>query len=234
MLDPLSDLEDRVENARRELLVLFARAPVPGRVKTRLVPPLTSEQAADLYRAMLLDVIDLHADEPAARAIWHDPPEAADWFRANAPSDFALRAQRGRDLGERLAAAFRDAAAEGYGAVVVRGTDSPTLPRARVREAFAGLRRADLVLCPDRDGGYNLIGLREPCDALFSIGMGNETVLARTLERARGAGLRAELLDAHYDVDTARDLVALGRDVASGAAPRTARCLAELRDSIAP
>jgi rSAM/selenodomain-associated transferase 1 len=211
----------------RRVLALFAKAPLPGLVKTRLVPALSREQAAALYEAMLLDVLELHARRPPAElSLWYAPAEAERWFRAHAPPGYALHAQLGADLAARMAHAFRCEAARGFDRIVLRGTDSPTLPEARVLEAFEALERTDAAICPDRDGGYNLIALRAPCDALFALPMSDASVLERTLGCARSAGLAVELLDPHYDVDVVADLAALQRDPLLAAAPRTAHWLA--------
>jgi len=211
------------------VLALFAKAPVPGDVKTRLAPPLSPAQAAALYEAMLLDVLDQHAGEADCElALWYAPDSAADWFAARAPAGCRLRAQVGSGLAERMAAAFRGHCAEGFDRIVLRGTDSPTLPAARVREAFAALERFPLALCPDRDGGYNLIGLREPHDALFALEFSRASVLGATLARARELGLACELLPAHHDVDTWDDLVRLGPELDPRLTPRTRALHAEL------
>ena len=118
----------------RRLLALFAKAPVPGEVKTRLVPPLSPAQAAALYEAMLLDVLEQHAGEPDCElALWYAPADAADWFAARAPARCRLLPQVGAGLAERMAATFRQHRAEGFDRIVLRGTDSPTLPAARTR-----------------------------------------------------------------------------------------------------
>lgn len=223
----------------RRVLALFAKAPIPGQVKTRLVPRLSPEQAAELYEAMLLDILDQHARSAEADlALWYAPAESSGWFRARAPAPYRLLPQAGPDLARRMAHLFRFHASEGYERIVLRGTDSPTLPPARVLEAFAALERADLVLCPDRDGGYNLIGLRGPADALFDLELSQASVLEQTLSRARAAQLRFELLEPHYDVDVPADVLRLRRDVLSDVSkrntPRTSRWLRGLRDSIAP
>lgn len=212
----------------RRLLALFAKAPQPGRVKTRLVPPLTPTQAAELYEAMLLDILEQHPPQPGVeRALWYTPYEEQGWFREAAPSGYRLLAQRGSDLAERMAELFRFHAAEGCDRIVLRGSDSPTLPVARVEEAFRALDSSELVLCPDRDGGYNLIGLRTACDPLFRLAMSTASVLEQTLARAAALGLRVQLLDPHYDVDTAADLSRLRADL-SEATPRTRRWLERL------
>jgi hypothetical protein len=210
----------------RPVLALFAKAPVAGLVKTRLCPPLSHQEAAELYRAMLLDILDQHTAGPKRELeLWYAPEGARGWFEANAPGGYRLRAQQGEGLGPRMAALFR-AHAGGRAPVVLRGTDSPSLPLARVEAAFDSLERADLVLGPDLDGGYNLIGLRGSPEELFEIPFSTARVLQETLSRARALGLRVELLPPHYDVDVASDLVRLRRDLDPRATPRTLRWLA--------
>ncbi len=213
----------------RAVLALLAKAPVAGQVKTRMCPPFTPEQAAELYRAMLLDILE--RPSPAAdidRALWFTPSDARGWFERHAPG-YRLHEQRGGDLAERMQQLFHVHADEGYERIVLRGTDSPTLPDASVAEAFAALERVPVVLGPDRDGGYNLIGLRGPADALFDLAMSSATVLEQTLARARGQGLAVWQLPVHHDVDTADDLALLEPDERT---PRTARWLAGARASM--
>ena len=217
-----------------DVLALFAKAPVPGQVKTRLCPPLHPEEAAALYEAMLLDIVGLHAEPDhacgAERALWVAPAEALPWFRDRVPASYVLRAQQGPDLSARMRALFHHHADAGARRMVLRGTDSPTLPLARIDEAFAALESADLVLCPDRDGGYNLIGLCKPADPLFDLEMSTGSVLDTTLRRADELGMRAVLLEAHHDVDTHADLVRLDQARRAGEldpslTPRTQRWL---------
>ena len=204
------------------VLAVFAKAPVAGRVKTRMCPPLTPEQAAALYEAMLLDVLAQPAPDPrVARALWFTPAGERAWFEAAAP-DWSLHLQEGEDLPARLRWAFRAHAEQGRSRIVVRGSDSPTLPPSTVAAAFDALERSDLAICPDRDGGYNLIGMRRPADALFELAMSTARVLEETLERARELGLSVHLLPGHHDLDTAEDLQRLGP---AELAPRTARWL---------
>ena len=116
---------------------------------------------------------------------------------------------------------FQLHAAEGYERIVLRGTDSPTLPLGRIASAFEALERVELVLCPDRDGGYNLIGLREPFDALFEMELSTETVLEQTLACARELGLGVEILPPHHDVDTASDLATVQKELSEDFTPHT-------------
>ncbi len=213
----------------KRVLALFAKAPLPGRVKTRLTPPYAPAEAAKLYEAMLLDILDQHRGAPGLDlVVWYTPDDGREWFEREA-SGYRLLPQRGADLGERMAALFRVHQAEGYDRVVLRGTDSPTLPPDRVERAFDRLDRADLVISPDLDGGYNLIGMREPCDALFSLEMSRESVLRRTLDRAAEAGRSCELLPEHYDVDTAADVERMRPDLTEDRTPRTLHWLRSAR-----
>ena len=205
-------------------LCLFAKAPIPGQVKTRLAPAVSPRDAAHLYEAMLLDILDQHARLPGAdRVLWYSPLEAREWFAGAAPAVYRLMPQRGSVLGERMGRLFRTHAGEGYSRVVLRGTDSPTLPPAHVDEAFGALERNDLVLGPDPGGGYNLIGLREPCDELFEFEMSTPRVLETTLERADAAGLSWTLLPEHRDVDMPEDLDFVRRELSDDRTPRTSR-----------
>jgi hypothetical protein len=216
----------------RRILALFAKAPVPGQVKTRLATEISLESAAALYEAMLLDILDQHAAErDCARALWFAPADAHAWFERAAPAGFRLLAQNGASLAERMAELFRFHAEEGFDRIVLRGTDSPTLPVERVDEAFAALERAELVLCPDRDGGYNLIGLRGACDGLFALELSHAGVLSQTLANARALGLRTELLPAHHDVDTHADLLRLLPELDPRLTPRTLRATRNLLPS---
>jgi rSAM/selenodomain-associated transferase 1 len=206
----------------RSVLGLFAKQPVAGQVKTRMSPPLSPDQAAALYEAMLLDIIGQHSAKAGFEvALWCAPPEASGWFATRVPAHFRVLPQRGSGLGERLAHAMRLHAEQGFERIVIRGTDSPTLPPERIGEAFAALEDADLVLCPDRDGGYNLVGLREPSDGLFQIELGTSSVLEDTLARARQLGLRARLLPAHCDVDRIADLEEIAPALTLERTPRT-------------
>jgi hypothetical protein len=214
------------------VLALFAKAPIPGEVKTRLCPPLSPVRAAELYSAMLLDILDQDAQRrDVDLALWYSPPTAFPWFADHVPPRYRLLPQTQGNLGARMANLFRVHGSEGYRRIVLRGTDSPTLPPERVAEALDALERAELVLCPDLDGGYNLIGLRWPCDALFSMELGHASVLEQTLARARAAGLSFELLPPHHDVDRPEDLERLEASLSEALTPRTLRwlrCASEL------
>jgi hypothetical protein len=191
-------------------LIVMAKAPVPGTVKTRLCPPYTFEEAAELYRCFLLDTLDLVSRlRGVAVVVAYHPPGAEGVFRSMASPGFKLLPQRGNDLSERLNGAFERLFSLGYEQVVAIGADSPTLPLDYIEGAFELLAKVenDLVLGPSADGGYYLIGMKAPHPSLF-LGqvMGTEKVLSETLERAQQVGLRVGLLPPWYDVDTQDDV----------------------------
>ena len=192
------------------LLIIFAKEPRPGQVKTRLSPPLSPEEAAQLYHSFLLDILEEMARVPEVRlAVAFSPPGAQVWFRGLAPPGTILFPQEGADLGERMAQAFARGFAAGLGPVLLRGSDVPDLPAAVISEAKEVLAagRAQVVLGPATDGGYHLVGLTEPQPRLFQgPAWSSSTVLADTLRLARQLDLRVHLLPPWPDIDTADNL----------------------------
>lgn len=187
-------------------LIILAKAPIPRLTKTRLSPPLTLEQANDLYACFLQDVLDLarHIRVPSTIAY---TPEQAKTFFGNVAPDFELVPQTGRDLGERMHLAVANKFFQGCRQVVLIGSDSPHLPPLVIQQAFDELSRgADIVLGPSADGGYYLIGLREPCPQIFQVKMSTPEVLNQTLVLIQQAGLKFSLLPENFDVDTIADL----------------------------
>jgi len=205
--------------------VVFAKAPRPGEVKTRLTPPLTPETAAALYAALLADV--LRTTAAIADSLGLDPwlavhpPDACAEMSRRAPSGFRVLAQRGRTLSQRMEWVARETAAAGAARILLRGSDSPLLDRDRVAAALAALGEVDVSLCPDLDGGYSLVGLRGPAPGLFDHPMSTRSVLEDTLANAAAAGLSTRTLEASFDIDTIEDL---GRLAAFREAPEAALC----------
>lgn len=192
-------------------LIVFARHPVPGRVKTRLTPPLSPAEAARLYECMLRDVLTKTAPlAGVARLLFYaEEPGALPFFRELVPA-VPLFPQRGEDLGIRMLTAFRETFSLGYREVAIIGSDSPDLPLVHIEAAFARLAdgRTDAVFGPSEDGGYYLIGLTAPHEALFTgIPWSTENVLAESLARGEDAGLTISLAPVWHDVDTADDLL---------------------------
>lgn len=214
-------------------VAVFAKAPRPGAVKTRLCPPLSPTVAARLYRCFLLDTLDAVRALPGITPVVAYAPRRARAFFA-ARTGMALVPQTGPDLGARMAGVFGRLFARGFGAVVIVGSDSPTLPDDRLHRALRILRAgaADGVIGPSQDGGYYLIGLRAPCPRLFvGVPWSTDRVLARTLANARRARRRLVVLPPWYDVDTPDDLRRLAADLETPGrwARRTRRLLRQPR-----
>jgi uncharacterized protein len=212
----------------RPVIAIMAKAPRAGAVKTRLCPPLSPEDAAELYRAFLIDKVEQVRGVTAARgAIVYTPDEGREFFESLAP-DFVLIPQHGSELGVRLVTSFEWFFAEGYPAAAFVDSDSPTLPRGFLLQAVDLMASpdVDVVLGPSADGGYYLIGLRGPHPELFShMPWSTPRILAETADRARELGLRVALLPLWFDVDTVLDLVRLESALRStpGPAPRHTR-----------
>jgi rSAM/selenodomain-associated transferase 1 len=193
------------------LLVVVAKAPVPGKVKTRLIPDFTAGEAADLYRCFLEDrIIAMNSLKGVDLAIAYTPADAAEMFTPFRRNGFCLFSQKGKDLGERLNSIFQEKLADGYDAVSIIDSDSPDLPASTVQESFKRLlsNQTDVVFGPCHDGGYYLVGMRKPHPELFyNIPWSTETVLANTLETAKKVGVKTDLLPWWNDLDIFEDLI---------------------------
>jgi rSAM/selenodomain-associated transferase 1 len=189
-----------------QLLGMFAKWPVPGQVKSRLAAATSAAWAARVAQAFLLDLVERYAQLKTRRVLVYSPEESRSQFAAVVQDRFELLPQSSGDLGERLTMFLRDRFAEGMRAIVLIGTDSPTLPVIFVQQAFDRLHDADIVLGPASDGGYYLIGCRRFVPELFAgISWGSERVLWETCQRVQQCGLRLALLPPWYDVDTHMD-----------------------------
>ncbi len=202
---------------------IMAKVPRSGHVKTRLVPPLTHDQASALSACFLRDV---SAAIVAAAAGPHPPriqgvaaylPRGdEEGFAGIVPDDFLLLPQRGSDLGERLFHATIDLLALGFHSACLVNSDSPTLPPALLREAASALDAPGdrVVLGPASDGGYYLVGVKRAHRRRFEeISWSTSSVLAQTLDRIRELSLEVHLLPEWYDVDDERSLRVLCRDL---------------------
>jgi rSAM/selenodomain-associated transferase 1 len=188
----------------------MAKWPEPGRAKTRLSPPLTPAEAAELARCFLLDTLHEAAAADADRWLAFAPREAESLFAALAGPDVGLIPADGPHLGVGLCTGQAAALACGYRSVALVGSDLPHLPASRYAEAFAALDDAAVVIGPSGDGGYYLLAARTPTPMLFDgIEWSTSVVFAQTLARARAAGLRVATLPPCDDADTADDLLPL-------------------------
>ncbi len=197
-------------------LVVLAKAPVPGAVKTRLIPALGADGAAALHRRLVgqaLDTAVRAALGPVELCCAPDPDHA---FFAQCRSDFGvhLTAQAGGDLGERMAAAFERVLPAGP--AILTGSDCPSLTVEDLRAAARALvQGSDAALAPTEDGGYALIGLGRPRAELFAgIEWSTERVMAGTRRRLAAAGMRWVELPTRWDVDRPEDLERLRNDPA--------------------
>ena len=203
-------------------LAIMAKAPRPGKVKTRLSPPLTLDQSAALNICFLKDTAENIAavcgGGSAAGLVSYTPVGDEALFEGLLPAEFTLVAQRGNGFGERLLAAAEDILACGYGAVCLIDSDSPTVPAAAFRQAVAALAQPGaedaIVLGASRDGGYYLIGMRQPHAAVFAnIAWSTGSVYVETVAAAHAARLRIIELPLWYDVDDGATLALLTNEL---------------------
>jgi hypothetical protein len=205
ILDPAHSLAAR---AGQCALAVMAKAPRSGKVKTRLSPPLTPDQAAAINICFLRDTSEniaaVAGSGRSAGIISYTPVGDEALFENLLPADFALIPQRGDGFGERLLATAEDLFACGYGSLCLIDSDSPTVPRAAYEEAVNQLQREGdrIVLGPAHDGGYYLIGLKCAHPELFeNIAWSTATVFSETVAAARAANIEAITLPLWYDVD---------------------------------
>jgi rSAM/selenodomain-associated transferase 1 len=195
----------------RPAIIVFAREPIPGRTKRRLIPAIGAEGAAMLAEAFISDAITKAARIPHSRlVIAADSPRGARsaFFLGLARRYRANLIDQGRgDLGARMARALHPYASRG---AILLGTDTPSVPLAILRASIAILAHTPVVIAPALDGGYYLVGVRGTMPDIFrAIRWGRGSVLADTLVRLRNAGQDYELGPWWYDVDRAADLALL-------------------------
>lgn len=189
-------------------LAVMTKAPVPGQVKTRLVPYLTKRDAAELYRCFIKDIfarigrlkgIDIFAA--------YTPPGAEGIIKDIIPEKVNLIVQNGEELGERLKNLFSCLFANGYKKVAVIGSDSPDMPLEYIKMTFDKLEDDKVVFGPADDGGYYLVAMERLYKNIFkNIPWGTNRVLNESLKTAEEQGAKIFLLPEWYDVDRYEDL----------------------------
>jgi uncharacterized protein len=191
-------------------LAVMAKAPIPGSVKTRMVPPLTHEQAAELFRVLLLDQLEhLTALGDVDLYVAFTPIEAKSFMQSVVPASYQCFHQRGDDLGERMHEVFVELWRRGHRNLVLIGSDLPVVPLIFLRDAFKILERIDrqLVFGPSEDGGYYLVGMNQPTPEIFDeMSWSHDQVLAQTTEKVTHLGIDFGLLPGWFDLDTIKDL----------------------------
>lgn len=207
----MSGEAERDPHRPTDAVLIFVRAPELGRVKTRLAAEIGAEAALRVYRRLAEHAVaEARALEPRASVRVHfTPADAGDSVRAWLGGGPAYLPQADDDLGGRMRAAFAEAFAAGFRRVVIIGSDLPDVSAGLLRDAFARLDSAPVVLGPARDGGYYLLGMREMVGGVFAgVPWSTDRVLARTMEILSGAGIEPALLPMLADVDEAGDLPA--------------------------
>lgn len=188
------------------ILGLFAKEPRPGQVKTRLAAATSPDWAARVAEAFLLDAVDRLAAVEARRVLAYTPATAEPYFDGVVRGRFALAPQSDGDLGRRMADFFTEQLRTGAEAVVLLGTDSPTVPLDFIDRAFRELEQADVVLGPASDGGYYLLGCARRLPPIFeAIAWSSSRVLGQTVARLGEPPWRLAVLPPWYDVDTLDD-----------------------------
>jgi len=192
--------------------MVFLRYPEPGKVKSRLAADIGRQPAADLYARLVRRTLGVVGDFQRTRSrlrvlLFYDPPESEEAVKQGYPGPWQFVAQAGCDLGERMAHAFRDAQGRGWQHAVLIGTDIADLQLTDLEDGFQALEEGQAVLGPAADGGYYLIGLNRPCEAVFqSQAWGSESVFERTRATLGTRGFSVKILKQRTDVDREEDL----------------------------
>jgi len=214
--------------SRDRVLVIMAKAPRPGGVKTRLAPDLSPQSVAEFYACLLQDTLTLVRSLADVEVAIMCPQSDVHELTELASNQARVVPQNGEGLAAGLTSVFARFAEGGRRPTLAFNSDSPHLPRAFLENAFRTLAAHDLVVGPTHDGGYYLVGAKASHPTLFAHdGMGTASALTRLLARARALELSVGFLDLFYDIDVADDLARLAAELrlAPARAPRTAEWL---------
>jgi len=204
-------------------LILFTRIPVAGKTKTRLQPFLTGEECCLLQKAFLQDLGKALQESEICCDIMvcYAPEGDLNELKGLLPGISIFFPQRGGDLGEKMHNAISDVLAKGYGRCLLLGSDIPLMKSSDINEAVSHLDCSDVVVCPTEDGGYYMIGMKEPNEELFRLNeYGVSTVLEKTLSAAEKAGKSCTIGAKALDVDEPNDLLRL-KEMLEQEAPET-------------
>lgn len=192
-------------------IVVYAKAPIEGYVKTRLCPPLTGDEAASLHGSLVMDLLECCQVVKGCDRILAGAPTGQHPFFKAMETRFQVKLweQSGEDLGARMAKTFQDGLRSAYQALVIVGTDIPGISPQLLTQAVSVLQNHDVVLGPTLDGGYYLIGLRKPVPELFQhIPWSTSQVCALTEQKVKALGLSLARLPTLRDIDTIEDVQA--------------------------
>ena len=228
-MEPASESVVR-PSGRDRVLVIMAKAPRPGAVKTRLAPSLSPAAVTDFYCCLLDDTLALgHSLGDVEVAIMCPDADVIELVQL-AGREASVIAQKGEGLAAGLTSVFAHFAEDHQRLTIAFNSDSPHLPRSVLEDAFEQLAAHDVVVGPTQDGGYYLVGAKASYPTLFAgDGLGTSSALDRLLSRTRALELSVGFADPFYDIDVADDLIRLAAELrlAPARAPRTARWLKE-------
>jgi len=218
------------------VLVIMAKAPRQGAVKTRLAPSLSPAAVTDFYCCLLDDTLALARSLGDVEVAIMCPDSDVNELAQLADSQASVVAQKGEGLAAGLTSVFTHFAAPGRQRTIAFNSDSPHLPRSVLEDAFETLAAHDVVVGPTHDGGYYLVGAKASHPTLFTRdGIGTSSALERLLSRARTLGLSVGFAAPFYDIDVVDDLTRLAEELrlAPAKAPRTAVWLKEWGHAVA-
>ena len=230
-MESSSQTAESVSHPKRTL-VIMAKAPKPGMVKTRLAGSLASPAVTTLYRCLLEDTLALATSLKSVEVAVMCPEADQDELAQLVGDTVEVVAQNGEGLAAGLTSVFRHFTAGGGQHVIAFNSDSPHLPASVLGDAFEALNGNDMVVGPTEDGGYYLVGAKAAYPALFNRdGMGTKNALEALLARARELQLSVGFTEPFYDIDVEGDLTRLAAElqIAPARAPRTAAWLKQWR-----
>ena len=200
---------------RGPAVIVMTRAPISGEGKTRLRTVLSDQECLKLQEAFVQETVQVALDAALGPVfVAFTPAKAAAWVDRAVGTRTSPFPQPDGNIGDRMLAALQQVYEQNHSPLLLIGTDIPQLRPHHLRDALKALGRADLCLGPTEDGGYYLLGCHQSVESLFDdIAWGAEDVLETTLLRAKEAGLRCELIDELYDVDTPEDLIRLRQEL---------------------
>ena len=191
----------------KKAIICFTRVPKPGVTKTRLLPVLSGDQCAQLHTAFLKDLASVYGEVEADLFVAYTADPAWEMLRGIFPAAYGYFPQEGADLGEKMYQAIKQVQVRDYDAVILTGADLPLMTASHLESGFAALVQADVTFGPTSDGGYYLVGMKRPHQAVFEKqSYGGSAVLENALAAAQAAGLTVSLALTCDDVDTPEDL----------------------------
>jgi rSAM/selenodomain-associated transferase 1 len=189
---------------KEKLLIIFAKEPVKGKVKTRLAKQIGKEKALETYLSLLRKTFRTFKEAKHDVSVYFTPIKTN--LKELAPRRFKFKQQKGKNLGSRMLNAFKEKSKK-YEKTIIIGVDCPFTNKRLVNKAFASLSRYPVVLGPSHDGGYHLIGLSKSFPSIFqNISWGTNRVLRQTLKKCKLLKIKPHLLKRLYDIDTLNDL----------------------------